>query len=176
MKKYVPYIVGIVVLFVLVYLGQGVMKNREAVKEEEVTVTTPTTLVEGTVTRFFEGEQVLGYALDIPEMATTSVERDGSLIKVTEGDSLLSAIYFSYEGGRGYTPADYINNVIAPNVSSATVVGTTTIGSYEWTVVEGVTSVWHVAAVKGGEWLAVAESKKGEDTPGLDILESLTAK
>ncbi len=176
MKKYVPYIVGIVVLFVLVYLGQGVMKNREAVREEEVTVTTSTTLVEGTVTRFFEGEQVLGYAFDMPEMATTSVEREGSLVKVTEGSELLSAMYFSYEGGRGYTPADYINNVIAPNVSSATVVGTTTVGSYEWTVVEGVTSVWHVASVKGGEWLVVAESKKGEDTPGLDIIESLTAK
>lgn len=176
MKKYVPYIVGIVVLFVLVYLGQGVMKNREAVKQEEVSVTTPTTLVEGSVTRFFEGEQVLGYAFDMPEMATTSVERDGSLVKVTEGGELLSAMYFSYEGGRGYTPADYINNNIAPNVKTATVVGTATIGSYEWTVVEGVTSVWHVASVKEGQWLVVAESKKGEDTPGLAIIESLTAK
>lgn len=175
MKKYVPYIVGIVVLFVLVYLGQGVMKNREAVKEEEVVVTTPTRLVEGTVTRFFEGEQLLGYAFDIPETATTSVEREGSLVKVTDGADLLVAMYFSYEGGRGYTPNDYIKNVITPNVRVATVTGTTTLGSYEWTIVEGVTSVWHVASVKNGEWLVVAETKKGEDERGLDILDSFTA-
>lgn len=176
MKKYVPYIVGIVVLFVLVYLGQGVMKNREAVREEEVTVTTSTTLVEGTVTRFFEGEQVLGYAFDIPEGATSTVERDGSIVKVTEEGALLSAMYFSYEGGRGYTPADYISNNIAPKVSMVMNKGTTTIGSHEWTVAEGVTSVWHIASVKEGQWLVVAESKKGEASPALPVLESLTIK
>ncbi|MBP6888540.1 MAG: hypothetical protein KBC21_02435 [Candidatus Pacebacteria bacterium] len=176
MKKYVPYIVGIVVLFVLVYLGQGVMKGRETVAEEEVVVTPSTTLVEGTVTRFFEGEWVLGYAFDIPEAATTTVERDGSLVKVTGEGQLLSAMYFSYEGGRGYSPEDYINNVIAPNVSMVTITGTTTLGSSEWVVAEGASSVWYVASVKGGEWLVVAESKKGEDSAGLDILESLTVK
>lgn len=176
MKKYVPYIVGIVVLFGLVYLGQGVMKNREAVTEEEVMVKTPTTLVEGTVTRFFEGEWVLGYAFDMPEGATTTVERDGSIVKVTEEGNLLSAMYFSYEGGRGYSAEDYINNVIAPNVSMVTTVGTTTIGSADWVVAEGATSVWHVASVKGGEWLVVAESKKGSNEKALEILESLTTK
>ncbi len=176
MKKYVPYIVGIVVLFVLVYLGQGVMKNREAVKEEEMTVITPTRLVEGTVTRFFEGEWVLGYAFDIPEGATTTVEREGSIVKVLEDGKLLSAMYFSYEGGRGYSPEDYINNVIAPNVSMVTTTGTTTIGTTDWTVAEGASSVWHVAAVKGGEWLVVAESKKGDNDKALKVLESLTTK
>lgn len=180
MKKYVPYIVGIVVLFVLVYLGQGVMKNREvAADEENVTVSEKvgTKLVEGTVTRFFEGEQLLGYAFDIPETATTLVERDGANIKVTgEDGELVNAMYFSYEGGRGYSPADYVTEVIAPNVSVVSVTGTTTIGSYEWTVAEGATSVWHVASVKDGQWLVVAESKKGENEAAENVLYSLTVK
>ncbi|MEN9552134.1 MAG: hypothetical protein RI935_511 [Candidatus Parcubacteria bacterium] len=179
MKKYVPYIVGIVVLFALVSLGQSVMKNRKVANDEKVTVTekVATKLVEGTVTRFFEGEQVLGYAFDIPEIASTLIERDGANVKVIgEANAFINAMYFSYEGGRGYTPADYITEVIAPNVKVVSVTGTTTIGSQEWTVAEGSTSVWHVASVKDGAWLIVAESKKGDNETAMNILDSLTVK
>jgi hypothetical protein len=174
MKKYVPYIIGIVVLFVLVYLGQGVMKNRETVKNEENNISSASALVEGTVTRFFEGEQVLGYAFSIPETATTSSDLDGALVKVTNDATLVVATYFSYEGGRGYSPADYVTNVIAPRVALAAVTGTTTLGGYDFTVVEGVKSIWYIASVKDSQWLVVAEADKDDQDGAKTILESLT--
>lgn len=114
----------------------------------------------GDVIREFEGSHKLSYSFDIPKNATTEVGMDGALIKITEGSDLFAAVYMSYEGGRGYSPTDYIDNVIAPKVSVISHRGSETVGFYDWQVAESETSEWYVTSIKNGEWLAVVENKK----------------
>jgi hypothetical protein len=176
MKKYVPIIIGIVALFVLLYVGNNVMKKRQQkVSDEKVTVTTGVQVI-GKAVKNFEGEQTVEYMFSIPETATTTVEKDGALVKITDGDVLVNAMYFSYEGGRGFSSSDYINNVIIPAVPSAKVVGTTTFAGYDWDVVESGMSVWRVAKVGNGSWLLVVENKKAEDEKSLSVIDTLTTK
>lgn len=174
MKRYVPILIGIVALCAVLYVGNTQMDKDDklAADEQKMALTSVT----GKVTRVYEGDNTLEYGFDIPENATTSIEKDGALVKATEGDALLAALYFSYEGGRGYTPADYISNVIVPNVKAVTETGTTTIGSHDWTVVESEWSVWHIAPSTNGQWLVVVENKKTQAEKAAVILESLSTK
>lgn len=151
------------------------MSNRADLAKEEVTQKSSYSFT-GKVIRNFEGENVLEYSFDLPEGATTTVERDGSLIKVINQDSLVVAMYMSYEGGRGYSPADYIKNVIANSVPAITMTGTTTIGLYDWEVAESERSIWHVAKGGDGSWLMVVENKKADNEVAHTIIESITTK
>jgi hypothetical protein len=85
-------------------------------------------------------------------------------------------MYLSYEGGRGYSPADYVTNNIVPHVSAITEDGTVTIGSREWTVVESQWSVWHIAKSDNGQWLLVVENRKADNDKVNAILESVSTK
>lgn len=176
MKKYVPIIIGIVALFVLLYVGNNVMQKRQVeVSDENVTVTAGVQVI-GKAVKNFEGEQAVEYMFSIPETATTTVEKDGALVKVTDEGVLVNAMYFSYEGGRGYSSSDYVANVIVPAVPSAKIVGTTTFAGYDWDVVESEWSVWRVAKVGNGSWLLVVENKKTEDEKSLSVIDTLTTK
>lgn len=175
MKRYVPIIIGIVALCAVLYAGSVIMKNRELANEEENTQVSLTSF-SGQVVRMFEGENVLEYSFDYPQGATTTVEKDGSLIKVIENGALITAMYVSYEGGRGYSPEDYIKNVIVPSVPSATMKATTTIGGYEWNVAESERSTWHVAKGGDGSWLLVVENRKVDAEKANAIIDSLTTK
>ncbi|MEN9880867.1 MAG: hypothetical protein RLZZ308_50 [Candidatus Parcubacteria bacterium] len=176
MKKYVPIIIGIVALCALLYVGNSVMKKRQQVSADEQLTLITGVPFSGKVIRLFEGENVLEYAFSIPESATTTVEKDGALVKVSEDTTLLTAMYFSYEGGRGYSSADYINNIIIPNVKDAQVVGTTTIGAYDFDVVESSMSMWRVARVGDGSWLAVIENRKDVDEKAITLIRGFTTK
>lgn len=176
MKRYVPIVIGVVALCAVLYLANNRMEASNDVVLDEQATSTMLTTFNGSVTKMFEGENVLQYGFDLPETATTTVEKDGALIKVTDGGMPVVAMYVSFEGGRGYSPADYISNVIVPNVKSVTDRGTTTIGSYDWTVVESPASVWHVASVNNGNWLLVVENRKTDIEKVTPILESLIAK
>jgi hypothetical protein len=173
MKRYVPIIIGIVALCAVLYVV-----NVERTKDARANADKKSVLVyEGSVTRNFEGENTLTYSFNLPEGATTTVEKDGALVKVNNDQSqMVSAMYFSYEGGRGYTPDDYIDNVIAKSVKSIEDVGTTTIGGHEWSVVESEWSVWHVAKSENGQWLLVVENKKTENERANAIIESIVTK
>ena len=151
------------------------MNNRADVAKEETNEMSSSSFT-GKVVRMFEGENVLEYGFDLPEGATTTVERDGSLIKVINQDSLVLAMYTSYEGGRGYSPSDYIKNVITPSVPGLTMSGTTTIGMYDWNVVESSRSIWHVTKGGDGSWLIVVENKKADNEVANAIIESITTK
>lgn len=176
MKRYVPIVIGVVALCAVLYLANNRMEASNDVVLDEQATTTMLTTFNGSITRMFEGENVLQYGFDLPETSTTTVEKDGALIKVMDSGMPVVAMYVSFEGGRGYSPSDYISNVIVPNVKSITDRGTTTIGSYDWTVVESPVSVWHVASVNSGNWLLVVENRKTENEKVASILESLIAK
>ena len=176
MKRYVPIIIGIVALCAVLYVGNLEMKNRRALANDEQKSDISSKSFQGKVVRVFEGENVLEYGFDIPETATTSIEKDGALIKVTDNGELITAMYISYEGGRGYTAEDYITNVIVPNVPAITPNGTTTLGGYDWTVVESQWSVWHVAPSLDNQWLLVVENKKTQSEAANAVIESIITK
>lgn len=176
-KRYVPIIIGVVALCAVLYLGNSRMNNKdEALANEEATSSSITSKsFQGSVTKVFEGDNTLDYGFDLPETATATVALDGALVKVTEMDASVLAMYVSFEGGRGYSPSDYITHNIIPKVSGITQVGTTSISGYEWTVIESANSEWHVASVENGNWLLVVENKKSDSEKAMSILGSLAA-
>jgi hypothetical protein len=177
MKRYVPIVIGVVALCAVLYVGNDQMKkDSDVVVNGEATTTVPLTSFNGKVTRVFEGDNVLEYGFDLPETATATVEKDGALVKVADADLPVLAMYLSFEGGRGYSPADYISNVIVPNVKTVTSQGTMTMGSHEWSVVESEWSVWHVAKSSNNSWLLVVENRKDVADKADPIIESITDK
>ena len=159
MKKNLLIGFGIIALLVVVFYGyKGFYKKSNNVTVKEVAQNmTPLT---GKVVANFEGDNTLNYSFDIPETATGTVSEKGDLIKVTDGTSTRATVYFSYEGGRGLNPVDYITSIVAPHVSVIDVTTTKTIGNYEWQLAETGGSDWYVASINNGEWIAAIEAKK----------------
>jgi hypothetical protein len=179
MKRYVPIIIGVVALCAVLYVGTSMRGDKDVTADETNTETLSSSTNEftGQVVRVFEGENVLNYSMGLPEGATTTIGMDGALVNVIgqEGSPLLE-MYMSYEGARGYSADDYITNKIAATVPDLTHVGTSTIGLYEWTVVESERSVWHVAKAGNGNWLLVVENLKADADKADAIIESISTK
>jgi hypothetical protein len=193
MKKNVIILVGVVVLVAVLFAGNSFMKKG---KSEVSIVEGGKAIVlmksfEGQVVRAFEGDNVLDYTFDIPETATTSIDMEGALIKVTDVitsgntestttpvviSTPVATFYMSYEGARGYTALDYINNVIAPHVAVIDVTSTSTIGAYDWQAAESEGSEWHIASVASSSWLIIVENKKTAHDTVERMLESVSVK
>ncbi|MBP6948505.1 MAG: hypothetical protein KBC41_02345 [Candidatus Pacebacteria bacterium] len=179
MKKNVTILIGLVVVFVVLYAGNSFMGNDDtpktlSVKDVEEVVGMKS--FNGEVVRVFEGENILEYGFDIPETATTTVEMDGALIKVEDAGNPLITVYMSYEGGRGYTAIDYISNIIANHVPVIDVEETKTIGLLEWQTATSEGSEWYITSVLDGKWLIVVENKKTVHDTAEKILESVFAR
>ncbi len=177
MKRYVPIIIGLVALGGVLFVGNKEMnKSDEEVVVEGTSTEITSKSFQGKVVRMFEGENTLEYGMDLPETATATISMDGALVKVDNQDAPVLAMYVSYEGGRGYSPSDYITNNIITKVKGVTVVGTTTIGGYNWDVAESEGSVWHVAKTVDSNWLLVVENKKDASDKATPIIESIVTK
>ena len=159
MKKYWKQIVGVLILLlVLIVIGKAM--HRGVVIERYEGMDDKTTDVRGTihgkVTAAYEGDHVFNYKLAIAENATTSLEKDNRLLKISSASTTKPLYYyFSYEGGRGYTASDYITNVLAKSVQIIKR-ETMTNGDNTWTVARSANSSWHIANF--GEWLVVVEN------------------
>lgn len=176
MKRYVPIVIGVVALCVVLFVANSqITKHRASgMSDEKAPVVTS---FNGQVMRNFEGENLLDYGFDLPEGATTTLEKDGALVKVSSASSTpLLEMYFSYEGGRGYSPADYITNIIVPNVHAVTLQEPVTIGIHEWNTVESERSIWHIATSDNGKWLVVVENRKADNEIVEPVLESIITK
>lgn len=173
-KTYKVILLAVLGLVVVVGGAYWFMKDKSMAKEPVIKAQTHT--ISGHVTRMFEGENKVVYTFDVPETATSAVAMDGALVRVTDNEVPYASMYFSYEGGRGYSSEDYIKYVIAPRVSVLEIVGTTTIGSRVWTVAESPASEWHVAQVGDGQWLLIVENKKALHDSVLSTLESLVTE
>ena len=175
MKKYVNILIGIVVLLGVLYGGQLLISEREEADITDIKAEVGVKSFSGEVVRVFEGENKLSYSFDIPETASTSIDMDGALIRITNETNPLASVYLSYEGARGYTPMDYINNTIAPHVAVINPTSTSTIGGYDWQGAESEGSEWHVASVLNGSWLIVVENRKSVHDATESILTSVKA-
>ncbi len=175
MKTYKAILLSVLGL-ILVVGGSYIYMRHHKTAAKEAVVKGSVMTYEGSVARTFEGENKLVYSFDIPESATTTVSMDGALVKVTDGNALVAAVYMSYEGGRGYASLDYISNNIIPKVLGVTVTGTTTIAGTLWTMAQSATSEWHVGQVGDGQWLMVVETKRANHDAAVSLLESLKTK
>jgi ABC-type molybdate transport system substrate-binding protein len=177
MKTYIPVVIGL-----LIILSGGYMyskKNTTAPVKEETVVKTETTAMstfEGEVTRMSNGENKLAYSLSIPETATTNVEMNNALLRVTNGTTPYATVYMSFEGARKYTPEKYFNNVIVPHVSVVTPSGEQMIGNTMWYQAESEASQWHIASVNDGKWLVIVENRKAAKDMVEKTLSSFTVK
>ena len=176
MKKNISILIGIAVLFAVLYAGKVMLSKNPQADASDVKTEVGMKSFVGQVVRVFEGEHVLEYSIDLPETATTTIDMEGALIRVVDQSKPLTQVYMSYEGGRGYSPLEYIDNVIAPKVAAIDLTSTSTIGAYEWQGAESVGSEWHVAKVSGGEWLIVVENKKADHDTVEKILNSISVK
>lgn len=176
MKTYISILIAIAVLFGVVFVGYKYTTTHKKVVSETTSTTTAFTTFEGSVTRVFEGNTTLTYSFDIPETSTTSVSMDGAFTKVMDGDTFVAAVYMSYEGGRGYSPLDYITEIVAQHVPVITPLGTSTVNGHEYTRAETAGSDWYITSLNNGEWLAVIEGKKVSQEAVLRIASSLEAR
>jgi hypothetical protein len=174
MKTY--KVVLLAVLGLVIVVGASYMYMKDKPVAQKAAVASETETITGEVVRVFEGENKVSYTLAIPKTATSSIGMDGALVKIVDSGSPYVSMYFSFEGGRGYTARDYINNVIAPRVSGLTMGGTTTIGLSTWQVAQTAQSEWHVAQVGDGQWLLIVESKRALHDRAVETLDSLTVK
>lgn len=161
---------------IVIVLGGAYWYMKDAPVKEEPIVKAYMRTIEGQVTRMFEGENKIVYSFDIPEEATSTTGMGDALIKVMDNGAAYVSMYFSFEGGRGFLAEEYIKHVIVPRVPALTIMGTTTIGSYEWLRAESAASEWYVAQVGDGQWLLVVESKKALHDQVMETLESLTTE
>lgn len=179
MKKNVTILIGLVILVAVLFAGSSFIREGKIghFGGDETGSSESVKAFVGQVVRVYEGENILEYGFDIPETASTTVDMDGALIRVTDASSTpIITFYMSYEGGRGYTALDYLSEIVAPHVNVIDPTGTSSIGAYEWQLAETANSEWHIAQVDGGKWLIVAESKKSVHDQAERILESVNAK
>lgn len=94
------------------------------------------------------------------------------VIKTASGT--LATIYASYEGGRGYSAAEYLAEVIAKVIPTVSAPANTVYGDASWMTAGTVATEWHLAPEKNGEWVLVVESKKADNTKVGEILKTLT--
>lgn len=176
MKRNVSIVIGGIVVIAALY-GIQKLSDRTAQHDgNQVVQEVGTKLVTGEVVRVFEGENKVEYTFVVPETATTTLGMENALVKVTNEGLPFASVYFSYEGGRGYTAMDYINNVIAPNVSVIDPTGVVTLGETEWETAVSEGSEWHVASVLDGKWLVVVENRKSLHDAVEKLVTSLQVK
>ncbi len=172
MKTYISILLVILGLTVVVLGGYFYTKqNPQVVPQAQGDVRMKT--YSSSVSRFFEGDNKIEYSFDIPEYATATIDMDGALIKITSTSSPYATIYISYEGGRGFTALDYINEIIAPHVSVINPKNISTIGTHTWQVAESEGSEWHIAPLRNNEWLFIVENRKVNHDVVEKTLESL---
>lgn len=172
-KTYKAILLSVLGLVIVVAGSFFYMKHHKTVVPEAVVKTTRGATLSGKVTRIFEGENNLVYSMDIPETATSTLSMDDALVTINNEGSLFAAVYMSYEGGRGYSSSDYIQNVIAKSVPAIAITGTTSIAGVTWTIAEGGNSEWHIGQVGTGAWLMVVENRKEHHDHVVEMLESL---
>lgn len=175
MKTYISILLIVLGLVIVVYGGYVYTKKHNLKPQASQDVVKMKTY-SSKVSRFYEGDNIIDYSFDIPEYATTTTEMDGAFTKITTSTSSYATVYVSYEGGRGFTPLGYIDEIIAPHVSVINPLSEEMIGNYKWQVAESEGSEWYIAQVANEQWLFIVENKKVNHDLVQKTLESLKIK
>lgn len=93
-------------------------------------------------------------------------------VYVKDGEKNVAVLYFSYEGARNYSAADYVAKVIAPRVALVGSPETMMHASSTWMHVASAGTDWHLVPVADGKWVVVLESSKANKSMVASILET----
>jgi hypothetical protein len=173
----VTWVVILAVILVAVgafFLSRGDSKDEMSGNNQDVSGMTE---INGAIAQLFEGQNMLSYKFYVPA-GLSSVKGDDSqtLVVKSEDNSQKALAYFSYEGGRGWSPEEYFDTVISPKVPVEKATSSAHLGSYDWYHVETGTMEWNIAKIKNGEWLLVIESKKADGEVVKNILNTFSAE
>lgn len=180
-KKFVFYTVLVLIIIVVVLVaGFGLrgksLKLWNSDKDTMVDIASSKdySKYENNVTAKFEGDWVLNFSFlhknDIKvEQGTGSQARWFKLIDASSTNDV--TLYFTYEGGRGWSADDYINEVLKianPNVvvSDVKFAGESEASSTKYVLDEANNTEYYIEAVKnekGESWLAIVENKKADN-------------
>ena len=132
-----------------------------------------------TVSSDFEGKNIAAVTFknssDLTVTQGTAAKTKYFYVTNASGTNV-ATIYMSYEGGRGYSAANYIAEVIAKFVPSISAPSSVSYASTSWLYVSAAASEWHVAPVRDGEWLVVVENKKSNHDAMTSVYETLMVK
>lgn len=132
-----------------------------------------------TATAMFEGEHTV--ELSVQNLGNLNVAQ-GEDVKsryfyVTNASGTnLATMYLSYEGGRGYTAADYLLNTVAKAVKGLTAPEAMNHASSTYLMSSSASTEWHVKPSDKGSWLIVIESAKANKDSLMNLFESLELK
>lgn len=135
----------------------------------------------GSYSSIFEGENKGEVSFLVNEKYTVD-QGAGSKNKYfyvkDENGNVVANLYASYEGGRGYTPADYINSVIAkaPNVKLTAETKDVAYGNNVFSSNTNGNSIWNTISNQNKDWVMVIESKVANQEKIKSVFESLSIK
>lgn len=156
------------------FMNSRLADDVNVVSEEKMATKT----FSGDVSANFEGTTTAKVTFDYN--AAYSVEQGtgnkSRYFVVKNASNTLATIYVSYEGGRGYSAADYLAEVITKAVPTVSAPTTAVYGEASWMTAGTAMTEWHIAPEKNGEWLLVVESKKANNKEVGEILKTLTIK
>lgn len=144
-------------------------KARSVVESKSDTDTVKT--FEGEVSSNFEGPNTVKYAF-VYDGAYSATSTKPKYAFIKQGTSTIATIYFSYEGGRGYSAVDYVNQVIKKAVPSVSAPVAMMHGDSSWTKASSVGTDWHIMSM--GEYLTVIESSKQNTSKIESIFQTLS--
>jgi len=163
--------IGYAVAKGVIYVHDRYVAKSEIKTDNNGTSTSTVKTFEGEASAQFEGLNTIAYAF-VYDGAYEATSTKPRYVYVKNGTTTVATIYLSYEGGRGYTGSDYINNVVKKFVPTVSVPDTMTHGEVSWTHATSTNSAWHIIA--DGEWLAVIETKKDDSDKIKAILETFS--
>ena len=174
MKKYWKQIVGAAILVLVLFLVAKANNEKAAKldmdKDESAIENQDKNILRGAVTAQFEGAHTLNYQFKLADGATTTLSKENRLVTVKSASTTAPIyFYFTYEGGRGYTPDQYIKDITS---KYATIVKreTMTHGDSTWSVARSENSSWHVGSF--GAWLVVVENANVDKAVATAYIES----
>lgn len=173
MKKYWKQIVGAVILLLVIILIGKATHHRVPQANPADQMVENKNVVHGEVTANFEGKSTFKYKFTLLDGATTTISKDNRLVTIKNASSSPIHFYFSYEGGRGYSAKDYINNTIASQVSLVKR-EEMVHGGNTWSVARSANSSWHVGQF--GQWLVVIENVNADKDIATQYIESFASE
>jgi hypothetical protein len=156
------------------FMNSRIADDVKVVNEEKMGTKT----FSGDIYAVFEGTSTAKVTFDY-DAAYTVEQGTGNRSRyfvVKNASGTLATIYASYEGGRGYSAADYLAETISKAVPTVSAPTTAVYGDASWMTAGTAMTEWHIAPQKNGEWLLVVESKKSNNKEVGEILKTLTIK
>ena len=156
------------------FMNSRIADDVKVVNEEKMGTKT----FSGDIYAVFEGTSTAKVTFDY-DAAYTVEQGTGNRSRyfvVKNASGTLATIYACYEGGRGYSAADYLAETISKAVPTVSAPTTAVYGDASWMTAGTAMTEWHIAPQKNGEWLLVVESKKSNNKEVGEILKTLTIK